>query len=210
MALSKCPECGSQVSDRAVQCPHCGCPFEPAKPEYPNTGKFKVALLAIGVVLAVIVLSKNSNEGKAPEPPGATTQTAKPSRPESAQGPAVPPLNVHQATAKQIEYIQYMIESGGGHINHGCQTTRGWSLKSSSHANSQYVAAYLDCPGLEDQKTIGVWLVSGSRTEPSGMVLSVDATAEAFSAAPNGSSTKAATSSADPEVRALKRYARGH
>lgn len=26
MALIHCPECGSQISDRAASCPHCGCP----------------------------------------------------------------------------------------------------------------------------------------------------------------------------------------
>ncbi len=28
MALVKCPDCGSEVSDRAKQCIHCGCPIE--------------------------------------------------------------------------------------------------------------------------------------------------------------------------------------
>lgn len=27
MALIKCPECGSEVSDRASACPRCGCPI---------------------------------------------------------------------------------------------------------------------------------------------------------------------------------------
>ena len=26
--LTKCPECGSQVSDKAFSCPHCGYPFK--------------------------------------------------------------------------------------------------------------------------------------------------------------------------------------
>lgn len=29
MALIKCPECGTQISDRANSCPHCGCPLGP-------------------------------------------------------------------------------------------------------------------------------------------------------------------------------------
>jgi len=28
MALFECPECGGKVSDKATQCPHCGCPIE--------------------------------------------------------------------------------------------------------------------------------------------------------------------------------------
>ena len=27
MALIKCPECNHEVSDKAVSCPHCGCPI---------------------------------------------------------------------------------------------------------------------------------------------------------------------------------------
>lgn len=30
MALTQCPKCGNQVSDRATSCPHCGCPIRPA------------------------------------------------------------------------------------------------------------------------------------------------------------------------------------
>lgn len=26
MALIKCPECGKEISDKAISCPHCGCP----------------------------------------------------------------------------------------------------------------------------------------------------------------------------------------
>ena len=29
MALIKCTECGNPVSDKANNCPHCGCPVEP-------------------------------------------------------------------------------------------------------------------------------------------------------------------------------------
>ena len=28
MALINCPECGKQISDKAAQCIHCGCPIE--------------------------------------------------------------------------------------------------------------------------------------------------------------------------------------
>ena len=27
MALIKCPECGKEISDKAVSCPHCGFPI---------------------------------------------------------------------------------------------------------------------------------------------------------------------------------------
>jgi len=31
MALTSCPDCGGKVSDKAVVCPHCGCPAEEIK-----------------------------------------------------------------------------------------------------------------------------------------------------------------------------------
>jgi hypothetical protein len=43
MALTKCEECGGQLSDRAVTCPHCGAPLQ-------RRGRRVAALL--GVVLA--------------------------------------------------------------------------------------------------------------------------------------------------------------
>ena len=33
MALIQCPECGSTVSDKAAQCPKCGCPLTATPPE---------------------------------------------------------------------------------------------------------------------------------------------------------------------------------
>lgn len=29
MALISCPECGKEISDKAVACPHCGNPINP-------------------------------------------------------------------------------------------------------------------------------------------------------------------------------------
>ncbi len=34
MSLIKCPECGKEISDRAVSCPNCGCPINNQKIEY--------------------------------------------------------------------------------------------------------------------------------------------------------------------------------
>ena len=33
MALIKCPECGSEISDKAMSCPRCGCPISTANGE---------------------------------------------------------------------------------------------------------------------------------------------------------------------------------
>lgn len=64
MALITCSECGGQMSDRAMECPHCGCPIEIANrvdekdetvsptPTPRKKGKWKIAT----IVLTVIVL----------------------------------------------------------------------------------------------------------------------------------------------------------
>ena len=41
MAIISCPECGQQISDRAVSCPNCGCPISATTAVAPqqNAGK---------------------------------------------------------------------------------------------------------------------------------------------------------------------------
>ena len=43
MALITCPECGGQVSDLAVACPHCGFPIQPS----PASGGCSVVLMDV-------------------------------------------------------------------------------------------------------------------------------------------------------------------
>ena len=59
MALTKCPECGGDVSDKAVACPHCGCPLNvqpisnqgltpaQAKPSGMSIAAFVMAVLSV-------------------------------------------------------------------------------------------------------------------------------------------------------------------
>ncbi len=49
MALTKCDECGGQVSDRALSCPHCGAPRRRAPAV---AAAIVAAILALGVALA--------------------------------------------------------------------------------------------------------------------------------------------------------------
>lgn len=63
MALIKCKECGKQISDKAQECPHCGCPVEVDQARSneiiePATKKKRwplvvFGLLAVGIVAAV-------------------------------------------------------------------------------------------------------------------------------------------------------------
>lgn len=45
MALIKCPECGREVSDKAKNCPFCGCPIESVSPS--GTVRIKVSPLRV-------------------------------------------------------------------------------------------------------------------------------------------------------------------
>lgn len=67
MALIKCPECGKEISDKASNCPNCGCPIKIPKaevfsnvPEQPITGqtskKLNKKIISIVVVLAVVAI----------------------------------------------------------------------------------------------------------------------------------------------------------
>lgn len=61
MALIKCPECGQEISDKAVTCPKCGCPTSEqksviVKKDYKATAKgFTVATII--AIIAVIIYS---------------------------------------------------------------------------------------------------------------------------------------------------------
>lgn len=66
MALIQCPECNKEISDKAINCPHCGCPLAENKPEsFPvdrnavaarsKISKYSAASIVI-VVVAVVAL----------------------------------------------------------------------------------------------------------------------------------------------------------
>jgi hypothetical protein len=38
VSLIPCPECGTQISSKAIACPHCGCPVTPAAAADPTPG----------------------------------------------------------------------------------------------------------------------------------------------------------------------------
>lgn len=64
MALIQCPDCGAKVSDRAKECPHCGCPVEvitgqeknPSKVSHKSKHHWLVPLLVGMVLLASMAI----------------------------------------------------------------------------------------------------------------------------------------------------------
>ena len=67
-----CPNCGSQIDDKAVICPHCGVPVKETKPESESKPKNTVAIVGFilsffialaGLICSVIGYQKSKNEG---------------------------------------------------------------------------------------------------------------------------------------------------
>jgi hypothetical protein len=68
MALTSCSECGNQVSNRASNCPKCGCPlslkavqFEPKKMTMSNRVIFIIIGALVGLCFALF-LAKNDRD----------------------------------------------------------------------------------------------------------------------------------------------------
>ncbi len=66
MALIHCTDCGAEISERALSCPHCGAPV-PKAAKKPRTGWL---VWSVGIVIAMVVLgwivgpSPNSQEAQ--------------------------------------------------------------------------------------------------------------------------------------------------
>lgn len=87
--------------------------------------------------------------------------------------------------------------SGGGTLRDG------QAVRSGDFRNVWFVAAEIDGPGLERDGDVGVWALNS--LEPGGgLILSVDATARAFSDWPDGSKTSAAVSMANSGASAAE------
>ncbi len=77
MALIKCSECASDVSDKAKSCPKCGAPVVLPPPVLTRTDTAKMWLMFLGLgAAAVWFIHHELNEAPAPEPTAAVASTA--------------------------------------------------------------------------------------------------------------------------------------
>lgn len=66
MALIKCPECGKEISDKAIACPECGCPMNDQKPvvvrkDYKARAKaFTIAGIIVFLLTGVVAIANSS------------------------------------------------------------------------------------------------------------------------------------------------------
>ena len=58
MALISCPECGKEISDKAVACPNCGCPIKVTETQI----IVKASSDFIGLIGAYIIYDDKNNE----------------------------------------------------------------------------------------------------------------------------------------------------
>lgn len=110
MAMTKCPECGKEISDAAYDCPGCGCPLRrrvqpdqpyPARPPDGQGGclscVLKSVLVGILGILALISVGTMLRGcfGNGPTVPGAPVSSGQPQGGMSAEKAAAMMLNLN-------------------------------------------------------------------------------------------------------------------
>ena len=58
MALISCPECGKEISDKAISCPNCGCPIKVTETQI----IVKASSHFIGLIGAYVIYDDKNNE----------------------------------------------------------------------------------------------------------------------------------------------------
>lgn len=66
MALVKCKECGKEVSDKANECPYCGC-LEPGSKPWSWGKATLVGIIIVVLMLGFALLTSNDNSSREPE-----------------------------------------------------------------------------------------------------------------------------------------------
>ena len=98
MALIKCPECNSDISDQAVKCPKCGyelkTPKEPYKKEKKFKGKVDYKYIILGLLIVVVGFymlnnrQSSSDTGSSTQSPTESTTPTPPSQQQPSSGTA--------------------------------------------------------------------------------------------------------------------------
>ncbi len=70
MSLISCPECEKEISDKAIACPHCGCPNQDKRPSDNSKGMWKavtkartpINVFALAMMAAAAVFGASSTQ----------------------------------------------------------------------------------------------------------------------------------------------------
>ena len=121
MALTKCHECGHEVSTQAKACPTCGAPVK--KPSGARLGLFLLAVL--GVLSLIGLATRDRSTSDLPLGPPAQAPAATSSTPP----PAKPPTDA-QRTASETPAARVLKEFRATGAGHG--TGEMWSCRRAS------------------------------------------------------------------------------
>lgn len=108
MSLTKCKECGKEISNKAEACPHCG-----AKP-YKASGCFVVVLAALAIFGTIGVMSSRNSPPPAPPAPIGPAQAEPPiaAKAQPQPEPPSPALIKARAKVKAMPYKQFCFDLG--------------------------------------------------------------------------------------------------
>jgi hypothetical protein len=107
MALTKCTECGHDVSTRAKACPSCGAPAQ--KPSDVRLGLFLVAVIGIAALIGLSLPDRSTNDqppapsSPVPTSPNLTTSTTPPTRMLIRSAPAGNVYAYENAAGETVE-----------------------------------------------------------------------------------------------------------
>ena len=100
MAMTKCKECGKQVSTEAKTCPHCGA-AAPTKKAKGGLGKWLLIVFAIGVVVAVLPRQDKAKASASASSPLKTQAAPVPDTPKKVEVAAAEEKKVDEVTDRQ-------------------------------------------------------------------------------------------------------------
>ena len=107
MALTKCPECGQDVSTQAKACPACGAPAK--KPSGARLALFLLGVLGVFGLAAVMVRNPPAKEPPSPPPPSAPA-------PPPAVSPAEPPRPLKADVMRAVDLTMRWEKGGFGTV----------------------------------------------------------------------------------------------
>lgn len=145
MALIRCKECGTEVSDKAAACPKCGAPINPSKPVAPaKKGMGCLSWIIAGFfALVVFVMVSNSVRQDTAPSTGASTATRTPS-PSSTPELLVLGFSCTQNSAASI--AQGRVKNVSGMRLDSVRVVASFYTKDDTQLGSDF--SFLDVQGL--------------------------------------------------------------
>lgn len=125
MALTKCPDCGSDISTEAPACPKCGRPNSKPKKAASSAGSgcaaVLLAVIVVGILISVFSGNSDDTSGTKGHATAATTS--------ASEKPAAKPINLSDSAALDDRYgIAASVYCAGGADDYLRQVAK-WDFK---------------------------------------------------------------------------------